>query len=142
VTVNGKVDNTTWHVAQIAYVNGVIWQENVDKDWWSKTSPAAVWSPPNGTTVNPRASLSGSFITLSSGGSLIDNDGNVWSIDPSVHGGAVSLNGNTDTTTYVVIEVAYVNGKIWQENNGNLWWYKSSPSDSWSPPDGTTVSPL
>src|SRR3954462_9660592 len=53
VVVNGVVDQTTANVTHLAYVNGVVWQENTSNLWWSKTSPAAVWGPPDGTPAVP-----------------------------------------------------------------------------------------
>jgi hypothetical protein len=49
VAVNGVSDPATADVTHLAYVNGVVWQENASNLWWSKTSPAAVWNPPDGT---------------------------------------------------------------------------------------------
>lgn len=60
----------------------------------------------------------------------------------SLHGGAVAINGNADSTTWYVIQLAYVNGVIWQKNVDNLWWSKTSPGDVWYPTEGTSVSPL
>jgi hypothetical protein len=48
----------------------------------------------------------------------------------------------TDATTANVTELAYVNGKVWQENSSNLWWDKAKPTDAWLPADGTSTSPL
>jgi hypothetical protein len=53
VTVNGTADTTTASVIEIAYVAGILWQENASKLWWGKTAPTAAWLPTNGTTVNP-----------------------------------------------------------------------------------------
>ncbi|HWE31500.1 MAG TPA: hypothetical protein VHB97_26045 [Polyangia bacterium] len=39
-----------------------------------------------------------------------------------------------------MIELAYVNGSIWQENASQLWW--QYVGGGWSPSDGTSVSPL
>lgn len=52
------------------------------------------------------------------------------------------MNGTADTTTANVIELAYVNGTIWQENSSDLWWGKTQPTASWSPATGTATSPL
>jgi hypothetical protein len=41
-----------------------------------------------------------------------------------------------------VIELAYVNGQIWQENSSGLWWEKSRPVDSWQPASGTPTNPV
>ena len=38
VLINGVVDPTTANVMQLAYANGVVWQENSSNMWWSKTS--------------------------------------------------------------------------------------------------------
>jgi hypothetical protein len=47
-----------------------------------------------------------------------------------------------DPATANVIELAYENGKIWQENSQGLWWSKSAPADSWDPPYGTSTNPI
>lgn len=92
-------------------------------------SPAGSFTPsPNNTIV-----------TAGSGGSITDQNGNIWTI---TSGGQVAVNGIADTTTSGVIELAYENGLIWQENGANLWWSKSVPADAWSPPAGTTTSPI
>jgi hypothetical protein len=56
--------------------------------------------------------------------------------------GQVAINGTADTTTANVIELAYVNGKIWQENASHLWWGETSPNAGWAPTAGTSTSPL
>jgi hypothetical protein len=71
--------------------------------------------------------------------SITDANGNNWTINS---GGQVDVNGTADTTTANVTELAYVNGQVWQENTDNLWWGKSSPTDSWAPGAGTSTSPL
>ncbi|HYZ24317.1 MAG TPA: hypothetical protein VE690_19360 [Rhodopila sp.] len=52
VAVNGSADTATAHVAELAYVNGEVWQES-NNLWWGKTSPTAAWSPTNGTASSP-----------------------------------------------------------------------------------------
>jgi hypothetical protein len=47
-----------------------------------------------------------------------------------------------DPTTANVTELAYVNGRIWQENSQGLWWSKSAPADAWAPPYGTSTNPV
>ena len=73
------------------------------------------------------------------GPAITDASGNSWTLTA---GGQVAVNGVADTTTSGVIELAFVSGDVWQENNQNLWWYKTSPSAQWLPTSGTTVSPL
>ena len=58
-------------------------------------------------------------------------------------GGQVAVNGTTDTTTANVTELAYVNGKVWQENASNLWWGKDQPHRRLGARlPGTATSPL
>jgi len=73
------------------------------------------------------------------GQTLTDASNNVWGIAPD---GLVTVNGQEDPTTAGVVEMAYVNGQVWQENNDALWWEKSSPTDIWAPGPGTPNSPL
>jgi hypothetical protein len=145
VAVNGIVDTTTADVIEMAYENGTVWQKNTDNLWWSKSSPVAAWDPPYGTPIDPIpnqvASANDSIVSvlsISPLGSLTDASGNSWSIA----GGRVTLNGVADPTTASVIEIAYVNGAIWQENGSGLWWSKATPADPWGPGDGTSVSPV
>jgi len=49
IAANGVTDPITQSVIKLAYVNGVIWQENIAGYWYSKT--ATGWSHP--TTTSP-----------------------------------------------------------------------------------------
>lgn len=146
VAVNGVVDPTTASVTHLAYANGLVWQENTDDLWWSKTSPDAGWDPPYGTSTVPvpvlNAARNEAVIGASAVGSpnpvITDNSGNTWAIV----NGQVAVNGAIDPTTANVIELAYVNGLIWQENSQGLWWSKSAPADGWAPPYGTAANPV
>lgn len=149
VAVNGVPDPTTANVTHLAFANGLVWQENTQDLWWSKASPTAAWGPPYGTSTIP-VPVSDSLyrarvVGIQAPGSpapptaLNDPSGNAWTITPS---GQVAVNGVVDPTTANVIEIAYVNGKIWQENSQNLWWSKSAPADGWSNGNGTPVNPL
>jgi hypothetical protein len=53
VAVNGVADSTTGNVAELAYVNTTVWQENGANLWWGKTSPSAAWAPGAGTSTSP-----------------------------------------------------------------------------------------
>lgn len=46
VATNGVEDSTTAQVTFMAFVNGVIWQQNAAGNWFSKTSQAAAWQGP------------------------------------------------------------------------------------------------
>ena len=72
-------------------------------------------------------------------GAIVDASGNTWTI---TSGGQVAVNGVADTTTSGVVELAYVNGTIWQENASKLWWGETQPNASWAPAAGTATSPL
>jgi hypothetical protein len=146
VAVNGQADPTTANVTHLAYADGLVWQENTQNLWWSKSSPTDAWEPPYGTATVPvpiddlaqNGAVIGAPAANSPAPSFTDQNGNVWSIVS----GQVSVNGTIDPTTANVIELAYVNGQIWQENSQGLWWSKSAPADSWEPPYGTTTNPV
>jgi hypothetical protein len=53
ITVNGIEDPTTGGVIELAFVGGLVWQENTAKLWWSKTAPTAAWLPAAGTATAP-----------------------------------------------------------------------------------------
>jgi hypothetical protein len=53
IAVNGVVDPVTYRVTELAYVNGVVWQEDFANLWWGKTSPDAAWMPTAGTSTSP-----------------------------------------------------------------------------------------
>ncbi len=124
VVANGRTDLTTSRVIQLAYVGGVVWQENADSRWWSTTGPQSAWSPPGGTAASP---IAGPVAPP-----LRDAAGNTWSII----GGQVAVNGKADPATRRVITLAIVNGVIWQENADKLWWSTTAPQSAWSPLSG------
>nr|WP_294550812.1 hypothetical protein [uncultured Rhodopila sp.] len=138
VAVNGVTDALTSNVTEIAYVNGAIWQENTASNWYSETQPNDSWTGP--TTVSPlsvKASANDTVVKAGSTAAITDASGNAWTI---TSGGQVAVNGVTDAVTSNVIELAYVNGAIWQENTASNWYSETQPNDSWTGP--TTVSPL
>ena len=158
VAVNGAADTTTGRVIELAYVNGNVWQENADKLWWDKAKPTDAWGPATGTATSPlpvvtpptptptptpapppNASANDTVVMAGSAAAIKDASGNAWTI---TGGGQVAVNGTPDATTGHVVELAYVDGKVWQENTSHLWWDKAKPTDAWAPPNGTAVSPL
>jgi lysophospholipase L1-like esterase len=166
VAVNGTADTTTANVIELAYVNGTVWQENISDLWYGKTSPTAAWGPTLGTstspvpvtttptptpaptptptpaptpTPTPAASANDTTVMAGSTSAITDASGNKWTITSA---GLVAVNGTPDTTTSGVIELAYVNGTIWQENNNGLWWGETKPNAAWAPEAGTATSPL
>ena len=89
------------------------------------------------------ASPAGTLITA--GGTLVDKSGNQWSI---TSGGKVACQTPsqsapvTDANTGGVIALYWDGTLIWQENTSKLWWSTSSAAEVWSPPNGTSVSPI
>jgi hypothetical protein len=142
VDENGAAAGYSANVAEIAYVNATIWQENTSSSWWSWNGTA--WSGP-GTTTSPlpaappivTASPNDTMVLAGSTAAITDASGNAWTITAS---GQVAVNGIADTTTANVTELAYVNKQVWQENASNLWWGKTAPTAAWAP--GTSTSPL
>jgi hypothetical protein len=53
VAVNGTTDTTTSQVTALGFFGGKIWQENVNKMWWNKATPADSWGPDGGTSTAP-----------------------------------------------------------------------------------------
>ncbi len=87
-------------------------------------------------------STNSTTVKLGSNQTITDSYGNTWGISP---GGQVIQNGVIDQTTSYVIQLACVDGDIWQENAAGLWWENDQPRAShatWWPPGGTTYSPL
>jgi hypothetical protein len=79
--------------------------------------------------------------TIVRGGSITAATGSVWTISAS---GQVVRNGVPDTFTDNVIELAYKNGVLWQENTAGLWYAKvgNAPGNyhGWSA--GTYTAPV
>lgn len=139
VAVNGTADTTTSNVIELAYVNGSVWQENSGKLWWSKAGPADAWTGGGATSPLPVPPSANDTVVTNTTAAITDASSNTWTITA---GGQVAVNGVADTTTANVIELAYVNGSVWQENAGKLWWDKATPSAAWAGGNGIATSPL
>jgi hypothetical protein len=143
VAVNGVADPATARVVALVYKDGKVCQENADKLWWAKTTPIDSWSPGQGTATPPVAgvtlAVSANNTVLTDGvQTIVDASQHTWSIVD----GQVSVDGQIDGTTNRVIELAYENSQVWQENADHLWWAKTAPADQWLPNPGTPVSPV
>jgi probable HAF family extracellular repeat protein len=142
VIVNGVADLSTANVLILAYENGMVWQMNNDRLWWSKSSPSAAWGPAFGTTVSPLmgiAAADNTVIASSHSAAVTDANGDHWTITAS---GQVAVNGIIDRTTARVVALAYEKNIIWQENADGLWWSKINSAAQWSPPFGSSTSPV
>ena len=82
-------------------------------------------------TMSPNLSV------ISTTGSITDANCHVWTLS----GQQVVVDGKTDTTTGAVVNLAFVNGAMWQENSGCNWWSEVLPTASWAPTGGTTTGP-
>jgi hypothetical protein len=141
VTINGTVDPVTHRVVAIGYANGQVWQENADKNWWSKASPTSDWvqGPPPASIANVVLNVSADNTVLTNtNDTIVDSGQNTWTIQ----NGQVWSNGAVDPVTNNVIELAYEKGVVWQENSDHLWWQKVAGGDDWAPTAGTPTSPV
>jgi hypothetical protein len=71
VAVNGVVDSSTSSVTELAYANGIVWQQEANSLWWGKKSPSDVWQPTGGSSVSPVPLSSPSIITGSGSDTLV-----------------------------------------------------------------------
>jgi hypothetical protein len=73
-------------------------------------------------------------------GTITDSAGNAWSIDTA---GKVVQNGQADTRTDRVLQIAYdSSGAVWQENADDLWWKYDPSIKDWSPAGGAPTVPI
>jgi Glycosyl hydrolases family 16 len=72
---------------------------------------------------------------------IVDANGSLWSLSPSVsHGMMVTYNGVVDATTSQVVQLYYLKHQVYQENNAGQWWVWQPPA--WvACPDPTTAPP-
>ena len=145
ITVNGQVDTTTANVDELAYADGLVWQKNADNSWYSKTSPSDTWAQwPNPTPPVPIPNVSANDTTLAAGSAsaLVDANGNVWGLKKldNALGYQVTVDGAVDPTTANLVQLAIVNGTIWQQNTAGNWYSKTTPASRWTAP--TTTDPI
>jgi hypothetical protein len=96
------------------------------------SSPVAPVTPVT-PVVTPTGSVTVAGVYLTSThGSFIDSNNNTWCLVTGTMGMSVRVNNVVDTTTDDVIKLIYANGKIYQENIQNNYWYKVKPTDSWT----------
>ena len=112
--------------------------------WTSSPTPTPTPTPSPTPTPTPTPTPVGTpspndTVVKGATKTITDASGNKWTI---TSGGQVAVNGVADTTTANVIELAYVNGTIWQENSSKLWWGETTPTAAWAPSAGTATSPL
>jgi Cellulase (glycosyl hydrolase family 5)/Ca-dependent carbohydrate-binding module xylan-binding len=134
VDENGSAAGYTANVTEMAYVNGNVWHENTSGNWYEWNGSGG-WN--TGSDPLPTPSPNDTVIKASSNGSITDANGDVWTITNT---GSVDMNGSPAGYSANVIELAYVNGNVWQENSSNLWW--EWQNNSWQPGAGTSQSPL
>jgi hypothetical protein len=133
IDVNGTLAGYSNGVAQLAYDNNVIYQENSAGGWWSWSGSTWVASSAPPKTTSP----SGTVIT--SAGQITDSSGNVW----TVSGGVIDVNGTLAGYSSGVAELTYDNNVIYQENGAGGWWSwtASTWASSSAPVNGNPAGP-
>jgi hypothetical protein len=152
LTSAGAVDENSTAVpggsgtAALALVSNVIYgQDATSKSWYTYSTTSQTWTSSaapvltSTPTPTPTASPNDTVVKLGATTAITDASNNTWTITA---GGQVAVSGTADPTTANVIELAYVNGEVWQENASALWWGKTNPTASWAPGAGTATSPL
>jgi hypothetical protein len=92
---------------------------------------------PDGTVITNGKTPVPPSVNPINGSAIVDSNGNLWWISD---GGQVIENGQVDTGTANVTEIAFKDGLIWQENSDKLWWAKTGGAgsfDGWSSGPGT-----
>lgn len=157
-TVSGAIENVSTAPTMQYEVNGGAWTalpggSTVTSTAYSYTNPSLSMSTGNTISVRDAGMTSTSTtsnmfaVTLPAsandatvttvGPQLVDASGNTYSISST---GTILINGTSDPTTANVVELAYVNGNIWQLNQAGNWYeYLGTPGSYGA---ATTISPL
>jgi hypothetical protein len=98
-------------------------------NWLFAQSKGSIQPPP--VTASPE----GTVVMAGAGGTIVDAGGNAWTLPAQL-----AVNNTTDQTTRNVAKLAFVGGKVWQQNAAGNWYSKGQPSDTWSGP--STTNPL
>ncbi|HEY0192575.1 MAG TPA: cellulase family glycosylhydrolase [Kofleriaceae bacterium] len=159
-------DEQAWAATLVDYLNGKDGdqggptfsgdEQGVGTDWWAWGYQPG--QEPDGTigddgqlrpqqyevysqlqyTASAGCEVSADHATVTSAGpTLCDAAGNQWAIAGD---GTMTENGQNVLYSANVIELAYVDGVIWQENASQLWW--SFVDGGWAPASGTPNAPL
>jgi hypothetical protein len=114
VLANGNPAGYSKSVIELAYVNGMIYQENGDQNWWGWNGSTWIASanPLTASTQSP------SGTTIPSATQIVDSNGAVW----TVSAGVIYVNGTLAGYSNGVVQLVYSNGVIYQENGSSLWW--------------------
>jgi hypothetical protein len=146
ISKDGSAETETQGVIAMVWSGGVLYQENIHCDWFSRihtdwlpsSQPAATGipacsataanAPATNLSVTASATTAGlaspTFVASTDGSmivpnpQLVDSAGNLWTVD----GGVISMNGAPQTITQNVITLLYDNGVIYQENINCNWW--------------------
>ncbi len=116
------------NVIEVAWVSGVIWQENNANSWYSWNG--LTWVAGN-NPFNPSPNLATDPPTSP----LVDAAGNTWTISAS----QAFENGVAAGTSSSVVELAWVTSVIWYKNSSNSWF--SWDGNTWLPGTNPLVGP-
>lgn len=100
------------NVILLTYIHGRVYQENKSLGWWYWNGRG--WED----TTNPLTSSS-SGTSIPSASYIVDGNKDVW----TVSNGIILKNGLMAGYSANVIELYYLNGTVYQENNALGWWY-------------------
>lgn len=82
VVVDNASDLTTDRVIGLTYVNGVIWQENADGNWYSKVNPSDTWT--QATRAEPVLAARANALTWT-GATTDPTDPAAWALADGTH---------------------------------------------------------
>jgi len=137
VAENGAPAGYSKNVTLLLYDDAVIYQENAAGGWWSWSGGSWV------SSSDPRKHASPSGTTIPGSAQITDASGNVW----TVSAGVIYENGTLAGYSKGVVEFAYDDAIIYQENAAGGWWswngstWESSSAAPKTPsPSGTVIT--
>lgn len=124
---NGALAGYSRAVTRLLFDKQSLYQENDAGGWWFWNGSTWVLSS------DPRDTASPSGSEIPGVAQITDVDGNVW----AVSGGLIFVNGALAGYSNKVIELAYDNGVVYQENSSAAWWMWSGGTWVATSPPGT-----
>jgi hypothetical protein len=144
ITENGVAMSDTAYVTELAYVNGTLYQENIANLWWSFNESTNAWTATSDPLTTSAGSTSGSgasdppptdppsaneTVVVGTNGDIVTAAHNTFAIDA---GGQITENGTALSDTASVMELAYINGTLYQENIADMWWSFNESTNTWT----------
>lgn len=146
VSRNGTAQTSTSNVSLLLYFNHAVYYQNTSNAWFAWKSNAWAKSADPRKPVLTESAAGTSVTTV--GPAIVDATLESFTLIKSATtslGLQIAVNGVVDGTTNNVILLYYTNHRIYQENSGLGWWYKTKSTDTWTsttdPRTSTTVTP-